>query len=258
VSANGKLLNRIAGKGKADCELCHGAGLRFVRTADGRIVRAPCPCARDVFEAERAAMLREMCNVSAEHLERYRFSSFFPGKCASNASTARERRDDAETMARIKAVCERWAEEPNGWLLLQGNVGSGKSHLAFAIAGRLLERGVGVYWDTVPELWDRLREGYNSGTYTERLEAMQRVQVLILDDLGTENGTAWVLEKGFQLMNRRYLEQRPTVVTTNLDMFDAKVAIDPRIRSRLLDATFSTVLTLPAADYRVPVAEGAA
>ena len=109
---------------------------------------------------------------------------------------------------------------------------------------------------TMPELMDALRAGYKDGSYDERFALMKRVPVLILDDLGTENASDWVAEKLFQLFNARYLKAAPTVVTTNLDIEAAEAKLSERVRSRLLDRKLSTVVQLPAGDYRV--AEGKA
>jgi DNA replication protein DnaC len=206
-----------------------------------------------VYEAERAAYLREMCNVDEETLARFTFDTFLPSRCAAPDGQGRRVR---ASMGEVKAICEEFSRNPRNWLVLAGNVGSGKSHLAFAIANALLNRGVGVYWETMPELRDALRAGYKDGSYDDRFTLMKRVPVLILDDLGTENASDWVAEKLFQLFNARYLKSAPTVVTTNLDIENAEAKLSERVRSRLLDRKLSTVVQLPAGDYRV--AEGKA
>jgi len=71
---------------------------------------------------------------------------------------------------------------------------------------------------------------------------------LILDDFGTQNATAWAQEKLFQIINYRYINKLPTVITTNL-MLDE---IEGRIRSRLQDDDFVRHLEIHAPDYRRP------
>ena len=242
------------GRGDPACEICKGAAFRFMQDPRTREVRqVVCQCAMAVYEAERAAYLREMCNVDEETLARFTFDTFHPGKAAAPDGQVRRVR---ASMGEVKAICEDFARAPRNWLVLAGNVGSGKSHLAFAIANALLAKGVGVYWETMPELMDALRAGYKDGSYDERFNLMKRVPVLILDDLGTENASDWVTEKLFQLFNARYLKAAPTVVTTNLDLETAEAKLSARVRSRLLDRKLSTVVQLPAGDYRV--AEGKA
>jgi len=248
------LRSRIVGRGDPACQLCQGTAFRFIQNPRTRqIQQAVCPCAREVYEAERAAYLREMCNVDEETLARFTFDTFLPRRCAAPDGQGRRVR---ASMGEVKAICEEFSRNPRNWLVLAGNVGSGKSHLAFAIANALLNRGVGVYWETMPELMDALRAGYKDGSYDDRFTLMKRVPVLILDDLGTENASDWVAEKLFQLFNARYLKSAPTVVTTNLDIENAEAKLSERVRSRLLDRKLSTVVQLPAGDYRV--AEGKA
>jgi DNA replication protein DnaC len=71
---------------------------------------------------------------------------------------------------------------------------------------------------------------------------------LILDDFGTQNATAWAQEKLFQIINYRYTNKLPTVITTNL-MLDE---IEGRIRSRLQDDDFVRHVRISAPDYRRP------
>jgi DNA replication protein DnaC len=75
---------------------------------------------------------------------------------------------------------------------------------------------------------------------------------LILDDFGTQNATEWAQEKLFQIINYRYINKLPLVVTTNLDLDQ----IEGRIRSRLEDPELVTKVHIQAPDYRRPT-EGA-
>ena len=77
----------------------------------------------------------------------------------------------------------------------------------------------------------------------------------MLDDLGAESQTPWAQEKLFQLINHRYNEQLPTVITSNVDLD----RMDGRIRLRLLHTQLSRHVYVSAADYRlrdVPVRRG--
>jgi len=231
---------------KAVCSICGGAGWVAVRDArTGRMSIKTCRC-------RMAEKLRKQCNVQPSQLERYTFATYKPEQCHPYKGLTKK--DVIAQMGRVVKACSAYAESPSGWLVLLGKVGSGKSHLAYAIAGKLIERGVGVYWDTVPELLDHLRNGYKDNSYMDLLQSMMRVPALVLDDLGAEQETGWVTEKLFQLLNRRYMDRRPTVITSNLNIKDSEVKLDARIRSRLLDRRLSQVLTLAAADYRLEVA----
>lgn len=137
-----------------------------------------------------------------------------------------------------------------GWLLLQGQYGCGKTHLAAAIANFAVSMGVPTLFITVPDLLDSLRYAYQDPTTTfeERFEQVRNAPLLILDDFGTQNATGWAQEKLFQIINFRYINQLPTVVTTNLSLNE----IEDRIRSRLEDSELITKIQIMAPDYRDP------
>ena len=68
-----------------------------------------------------------------------------------------------------------FAEEPEGWLLLQGGNGCGKTHLAAAIANRALNRGRRVFFAAVPELLDHLRSTFSPAREIQRDEIFELV-----------------------------------------------------------------------------------
>jgi DNA replication protein DnaC len=70
----------------------------------------------------------------------------------------------------------------------------------------------------------------------------------VLDDLGTENATPWAREKLYQIINHRYSEQMPTVITTNVEIRK----IDERIVSRMLDHRLTHYIQIDGEDYRRP------
>ena len=85
--------------------------------------------------------------------------------------------------------------------------------------------------------------------YDQTFDRIRNSKLLILDDLGVENPSAWAQEKLFQLLNHRYSYELPTVITTNVDLdkFDA------RIRSRILHTEFTHRTKITAPDYRTAV-----
>ena len=159
----------------------------------------------------------------------------------------------------IRAAEEAWnfANEPNGWLVLTGVVGSGKTHLAAAIKNERDEHAAQTLFKTTPDLLDYLRATYapdSNVTYDRGFDAIRNAEVLILDDYGAHSSTPWAEEKLFQLLNYRFNARLPTVITTNqpldLGAISGLPSQEVRILSRLLDPDLSIVCRIDAPRYK--------
>ncbi|HEY5638589.1 MAG TPA: ATP-binding protein, partial [Dehalococcoidia bacterium] len=142
----------------------------------------------------------------------------------------------------------KFAEEPKDWLVIAGATGHGKTRLAAAIGNYCKEAGRPAMFVVVPDLLDRLRAAYNPANpraFDEMFDQVRNVPLLILDDLGSQSGTAWADEKLFQLLNHRYNACLPTVITTNLTVRD----LEARLASRLMDPQVSTFLLMGRFDF---------
>lgn len=150
---------------------------------------------------------------------------------------------------------QQFAQTMQGWLFLEGPYGSGKTHLAAAIANFVVGLGVPTLFLTVPDLLDTLRFSFDDpeASFEQRFEEIRHASLLVLDDFGTQNATAWAQEKLFQIINYRYINRLPMVVTTNLALEE----IEGRIRSRLLDPELVTRVEIMAPDYRQPLGDAA-
>jgi DNA replication protein DnaC len=160
---------------------------------------------------------------------------------------------EADSMEQAYNQARHFSESLNGWLLLQGGYGCGKTHLAAAIANFAVGMGVPTLFLTVPDLLDTLRYSYDDpeATFEERFEEVRRAPLLVLDDFGTQNATAWAQEKLFQIFNYRYINHLPLVVTTNIPLED----LEGRIRSRLEDPDLVSRVNILAPDYRRPAGD---
>jgi DNA replication protein DnaC len=200
----------------------------------------PCSCKLAEREQRRMDQLRALSNL--DQLARLTFASFVPEGYGLTP-------DKAANLRFAYDLARAYAEQPEGWLVLFGGYGCGKSHLAAAIANRAIERGQPVLFVVVPDLLDYLRATFSpnsAATYDERFDQVRNAPLLILDDLGTQSSTAWAQEKLFQILNYRYTARLPTVVTSNHRLEE----IDLRIRSRLADPDVATILTILAPDFR--------
>jgi DNA replication protein DnaC len=154
-------------------------------------------------------------------------------------------RDQAQ-FARLTLDARAFAGAPEGWIVIHGPSGAGKTHVAAAIANYCIDHGQAALFVVVPDLLDHLRSTFNPGsevTYDSLFEQVRNAPVLILDDLGTQSATPWAQEKLFQVLNHRYNSQLPTVVTTNLNVD----RLDERLRMRLTDPAIARVYHVEAA-----------
>lgn len=123
----------------------------------------------------------------------------------------------------IVALCERYANAgykktyPNG-IMLTGSFGVGKTHLAAAIANRRMERGEPVVCQTQSEILQSIRSTYGgNGDEESAVRRYQLVSLLIIDDMGKEQATEWAAGVMFRIIDWRYSNMRPVVITTNYD-----------------------------------------
>ncbi len=225
------------------CPICGGVGyivpdLPLGHPEFGKAV--PCRCRQQDRLERRLRNFQRIGNL--EVLRRLTFENFIaePGHYAVEYQ---------HNLRRAYETCTHYAQEPEGWLLLTGVYGCGKTHLAAAIANARLDLGEPVLFMVVPDLLDHLRTTYRPESeiaYDDLFEELRSTPLLVLDDLGAQSTTPWAQEKLFQLLNHRYNAQLPTVITTNQRLEE----MEPRLRSRLLDQRLITHFVITAPDFR--------
>lgn len=155
-------------------------------------------------------------------------------------------------------IRERFRETAAGGkgLYIHGPVGTGKTHSAFAMKKRWDEINptqLAIFWNT-GELLADIRAEYDRQSYDKKhtLQKLTEVQSpLFIDDLGSEQATGWVLEQIYTLVNARYMNNLPTVFTSNLSVEQVGQALGDRIASRIVE--MCEVIELTGDDKRLSI-----
>lgn len=138
-----------------------------------------------------------------------------------------------------------YVAQPDGWLYLCGNYGSGKTHLAAAAYNALAHSAASAAYWAMAELLTDLRGRMRDHTTDAQLTALAGVELLLLDDLKEEHiNDDWSGRTLADLLNARYTTPRATIITSNLPLD----ALGGRIGSRLAEA--ATPVVVVAYDYR--------
>ena len=133
-------------------------------------------------------------------------------------------------------------------LFITGPMGTGKTHLVAAIANQLIDEGTPVICMTMIDLLARIRQTYErsqrpGAKYNEDeiLNIYKEVPLLIIDDMGKEQTTTWIVSKIYEIINARYEAYMPTIITTNysdselVHRFTPKETGDPTTAAATID-----------------------
>ena len=224
------------------CHECryNGAAFRDERFRNPLLSCIP-SCAKYKTQQEQKRIAKLMGDGGVG--ERFRSRSF---------ATFRE----SPTTSRAVAVCRRFCaavkRDPKvPGLLLTGDCGTGKTHLAVAILRETAEAGISGMFVVVPDLLAKLRAsfGQKDGKAAELVETAKNAPLLVLDDLGAEDPKPWVVELIYVLINHRYEHMLPTIITTNYDGKRIADVFGLRVASRLSEMTVP--VNIRAEDYRM-------
>ncbi len=205
-----------------------------------------CTCRLKEVQAKQQEHLYQLSNLGA--LSDLTFDNFLPRGRVGLGLT------QANSLEQAFNSAQNFAGMQKGWLLLTGGYGSGKTHLAAAISNQAVAMGTATIFLTVPDLLDWLRfsfSGSSESNFETRFNEIRTAPLLVMDDFGTQSTTPWADEKLFQIINSRYINRLPTVITSNNQLND----FEGRIHSRLLDPDLVTHVHILAPDFRNPIDE---
>lgn len=160
-----------------------------------------------------------------------------------------------------KSYVDNWQEnkDKGEGLYFEGTCGTGKTHLAVAIAMKLINQGVPVICKTSIDLLASIKQSYErDSTVNEEdvIEAYNTVDLLVIDDLGKERATEWSVPILYRIINDRYENMLPTVITTNYntdDLIDKLNASNDNEKAEAIISRFkgsASCVTMAWEDYR--------
>ena len=209
------------------CSDCGGTGwLQVSRDGVEGVVRCEC------VKVSRSSRLLDGANIPLRyaHCELENFDVLpSPDRSIEKAKLAAE-----------KFVEEYPMSQPFG-LLFMGPQGVGKTHLAVGIIKELMRRkSVECLFCTFPELLKQIQNSYNPISQASELSLLAPVlesEVLVLDELGSQNPSSWVRDTVAYVLNYRYNENKVTILTTNFkdddERKDAKAGITDTLSERI-------------------------
>lgn len=135
---------------------------------------------------------------------------------------------------------KNFSDEQEEGLIIIGNPGTGKTHLAAAIANYCItHHETKLKFGNFVDILDSIRKTFHEQTESEQrdeiIQKLQQMPLLIIDDLGKEKTSEWTREILYRIVNYRYAECKPLIITTNLTPEQLAKSTDPATVSRIIE-----------------------
>ena len=218
---------------KFECEKCKDTG--YIKLGENE---KRCSC----FTQKMVNLTYKQNNMLK--LEEENFNTFdiayFPNKV--DKEKYQSDKTPLENIGEIKKLAESFCENINNPkqknLLFVGHAGTGKTFMSSCIAHKCVNNGYTVLYQTAPILMDMLIEAKFTSIKDEMKKEQYNkvfdVDLLIIDDLGTENLNNMKFTEIFNIINTRLLKDKKTIISTNLSLQELATEYDDRVMSRLI------------------------
>ena len=216
-----------------DCKICNDTGI----VKNGDIVET-CNC----FKQKIIDETYKQSNINK--LDEENFETFDIGFYSNKSDKEKYGIDKSplQNIEHIKDIALEFSKNIDNTsqknLLFVGNTGLGKTFLANCIAKRVIESGKTVVYQTAPVLMDKVIEykfSYDKDdNQKEQYNKIFDVDLLIIDDLGTETMSNNKFTELFNIINTRLLKNKKILISTNLTLNELYKQYDERVISRLI------------------------
>lgn len=215
-----------------DCSKCKDTG--YIMTPTGSV---QCSCFKQELLNE-AYSSTNMYNLKTETFDNFDSSLFSDDSNSERYGTDVTPRENIENIKDVSlAFVENFDNPKQKNLLFSGTPGSGKTFLSSCIANEVIKKGYTVLYQTSPLLFNDIfnYKFGNSGSSKEMYDYLFNVNLLIIDDLGTENLSDAKFSELFTILNSRLMKPNTkTIISTNLSLQEMSKVYDLRILSRII------------------------
>lgn len=215
-----------------ECPECQDSGIIVYVGEDGVEYGRTCKC----MELKRAKQILKSSGISSE-FQKINFEQFntFDNKELSNAKST--------AISYYKAFLKTENERHNS-ILFSGQVGAGKTHLGMAIANNLMEQKIPVVFMPYRNVVTQLKQNItDEEAYLREMSKYLNARVLFIDDLLKGKITESDVNIMFELINYRYLNHMPMIVTTEKTI-EELLKFDEAVGSRIIEMSRGNIVTL--------------
>lgn len=203
----------------------------------GRVGSRMCVCFESLCALEQKRELSSTLDLENQSFDKFDFSWYSEEKMPALGISPRE------NISLNYDICLEYARKFKLYnsaigrnLFLNGGTGLGKTFLSACIAGEVAEQGFSVVYDSaikIMDCYEAVRFGKNGEEGAAAVRRFEECDLLIIDDLGTEMVTAFLLSSLYSLINVRLVKNLHTVINSNLTMDEIRKRYTPQIVSRI-------------------------